>query len=139
MANVFIPDRPESPMTLPLQLSGTVNPAAQITLVSRRLSFPYIIDSLSVSFPIGADHLVRVTPLLSLDPSVSTAGPPPGNFLLSYCSPDVYILGDDASFFFPMNLHVPQRGTYLKCHLNNLDAFVHRITLVFALKEIMET
>lgn len=133
-----LPDRPQTAMTLPLQLSGIVNPAAQTTLVSQRLTFAYIIDSLTVSFPIGCDHLVQVTPLLSLDPSVSIVAVPPGNYLLSYCSPTVYILGDDATFQFPMNLQVDQRGTYLKCHLKNLDAFIHRVTIVFALRELME-
>jgi len=134
-----ISDRPESAMTLPLQLTGIVNPAAHRTLVSHRLSFPYIIDKLLISFPLGTDHLVEATPLLALDPSASTAAVPVGNLLLSYCSPETHVLGDDASFLFDMNLHVPQRGTWLKLHLYNGDAFLHRITAIFSLTELMET
>jgi len=125
-------------MTLPLQLSGTVNAGAELTLASQRLSFAYVIDTLRVTFPSGSDHLVRVTPMLCFDDSRSTSGHPPGNFLLSFCSPDVYLLGDDTTIELPMNLIVGSRGTWLKCHLENADAFVHRISAVFALRELLQ-
>lgn len=131
-------ERPPTPMTLPLFLSGTVNPGAETTLVSQRLTFAYEIQHLTISFPTGADHLVRVFPMLCQDPSVSTVGAPPGNRILSFCSPDGSVRGDDARLEFPMNLLVPQHGTWLKCHLENADVFVHRISAILSLREVME-
>lgn len=132
-----LPERPPTPMTLPLLLTGIVNPGAHRTLVSERLTFPYIIDSITISFPIGADHLVEVTPILSQDPSVSIVAPPVGNFLLGFCSVTPSIVGDDASFRFPMSFHVAARGTWIKCHLYNGDAFMHRVSALFSLTEIL--
>lgn len=134
-----LPERPPTPMTLPLLLTGIVNPGAHRTLVSERLTFPYVIDSITISFPIGADHLVEVTPILSLDPSVSIVAPPVGNFLLGFCSVTPSIVGDAATFHFPMSLHVPPRGTWLKAHLYNGDAFIHRVTVIFSVRELLET
>lgn len=131
-------ERPAAPMTLPLLLSGTVNPGAHRTLVSELLTFSYVIDRITVVFPIGSDHLVQVTPILSLDPSVSLTGPPIGNRLFSYCSVATFIVGDSATFDFPMSLHVPQRGTWLKAHLYNGDAFMHRIAAIFSVRELLE-
>ena len=132
-------ERPAGPMTLPLLLSGVVNPGAQTTLVSERLTFPYVIDHIRVVFPMGTDYLVEVTPILSLDPSVSLTGPPIGNRLFSYCSVSTFIVGDSATYEFSMSLHVPQRGTWLKAHLYNGDAFIHRIAAIFSLRELLES
>jgi len=123
-------------MIHPLQLVGAVGPGAQLSLVSQHLTFPYTIENITLRFPIGAGNLVQVHLYLSLDPSSPTTTLPAGTPLLSWLSPNPYLLGDDCVISLPMSLTVPTKGTWLKAHLINTDAFPHTISVLVAIKEL---
>lgn len=123
-------------MTHPLQLVGPCGPGAQLSLVSQHLTFAYTIENISVRFPLGAGNLVRVHLFLSFDPSSPTTGLPPGTPLLSWLSPNPYLLGDDCVITLPMSYNVLMRGTWLKAHIVNTDAFPHTLSVLLAIKEL---
>jgi len=123
-------------MLHPLQLVGPCGPLTQLSLVSQHITFAYTIQNITVHFPPGAANLVQVYPFLSLDPSSPTSDLPAGTPLLSWLSPNPYLLGDDCVIPMQINLKVPTRGTWLKAHVVNADAFPHTISLVFAIKEL---
>lgn len=123
-------------MTHPLQLVGPVGPLAQLSLVSQHLTFAYTIENINVHFPLGAGNLVRVYLFLSLDPSSPTTGLPAGTPLLTWLSPNPYLLGDDCVITLPMSYNVLPRGTWLKAHIVNTDAFAHTISALLSIKEL---
>lgn len=118
-----------------IHLAGEVLPLSQTTLVSKRLTVPYRLINMYLTFPPGCDNLVRAHPILSYDPSVSTSGTPPGTSLLSPGSPTDYIVGDDLLINVPMGRIVLERGTYLKLHLDNNDGFSHTLVALITIEE----
>ena len=123
--------------THPVQLAGTVMPGAELTLISNRLTMAYMIDELLVYFPLGCDLLVRVHLLVAGDSSVSTAGVPPGNPLVSTFSPTAYVVGNDIALSLYPDFYVTARSTWLKAHLVNTDDYPHHIAVFAALRELM--
>lgn len=121
-----------------LQVSGTCAPGAQLSLVSKHITFMYRIDKIFVRFPAGCDGLVRLYLLMCLDPSSPTTGLPPGTSLLSTLSPNDYLLGDDHSVTIDINLPVRIKGTWLKAHIVNSDGFPHSPSAIFTIQEILE-
>lgn len=123
-------------MAHPLQLVGPVGPGAQLSLVSQHITFAYTIEQITVRFPLGAGNLVRVHLFLSFDPSSPTTELPAGTPLLSWLSPKPYLLGDNCVIPLPMSYNVLMRGTWLKAHLVNTDAFAHTISAMWSIKEL---
>lgn len=120
---------------LPMQLVGTVGPAAQLCLVSQHITFAYRIRSARIRFPLGASNLVEVYPFLSFDLSAPVAALPAGTPLFAWLSANPYLVGDNCEVEFPINLPVSVRGTWLKAHIINRDVFAHTITTLFTIEE----
>jgi len=121
-----------------LQVSGSCGPGAQLSLVSKHITGMYRILQISVRFPAGCLRLVRVYLMLCQDPSALTTALPPGTSLLSMLSPNDFLVGDDVTLPLDINLPVMVKGTWLKAHVVNADAFPHTISVLWSLKEIME-
>lgn len=134
----MVPQAPFVPRTHALHLYGSCGPGAQLSLVSKRITFLYEILDISVSFPEGAGHLVDVRLLVSFDPQSFTDRIPPGTSILSMLSPNDYLAGDDILLSLPINLPVLIKGTWLKAHIVNNDAFPHTISALLTLKEMEE-
>jgi len=120
---------------LPMQLVGTVGPAAQLCLVSQHITFAYRFRSAHIRFPLGASNLVRVYPFLSFDASAPTTALPAGTPLFAWLSANPYLVGDNCEVEFPIDLPVSVRGTWIKAHIINTDVFAHTITALFTIKE----
>jgi len=120
---------------LPMQLVGTVGPAAQLCLVSQHITFRYRFRSAHIRFPLGASNLVRVYPFLSLDDSAPTTERPAGTPLFAWLSANPYLVGDNCEVEFPIDLPVTVRGTWIKAHIVNTDVFAHTITALFTIQE----
>lgn len=121
-----------------LQVSGTCGPAAQLSFVSKHITSFYRLRQISVRFPSGCAQLVRVYLMMCLDPSALTTGLPPGTSILSMLSPNDYLLGDDCTLTMLINQPVMIKGTWLKAHVVNADAFAHTVSALFTLEEILE-
>lgn len=121
-----------------LQVSGTIGPAAQLSLVSKHITGMYRILEISARFPAGCAGLVQVYLMLCQDPSSLTTALPPGTSILSMLSPNDYLVGDDLTLRLDINQPVMVKGTWLKAHVVNADAFPHTISVLFSLEEIME-
>jgi len=120
---------------LPMQLVGTVGPAAQVCLVSQHITFAFRFRSAHIRFPLGANNLVRVYPFLSFDASAPTTALPAGTPLFAWLSANPYLVGDNCEVEFPIDLPVTVRGTWIKAHLVNADVFAHTITALFTIQE----
>jgi hypothetical protein len=129
------PPGPPEAQRSAIQLYGSVLPLAEKTLSSDRITYAYILLSLTIRFPAGCDNMVLAYPLIALDPYISTSGVPPGTNLLSQSTPYPYIVGDNLTLQIPTGRIVVQRGTYLKVHIKNTDSFTHTLTTVFTLQE----
>lgn len=125
-------------MSHPLQLVGSCAPLSQVSLVSQHITFAYRILKISVTFALSTDFLVQVYPFLCADPSSPTTALPPGTPLLSWLSPNPYLLGEDCVVSLTLDLQVPRRGTWLKAHIVNDDAFPHTISVLMTLQELEE-
>jgi len=123
-------------MIHPLQLVGICPPLGQLCLVSQHITFRYTIKSIAPTFGPSTDYLVRVYPFLSFDPSAPNTALPAGTPLLSWLSPNPYLLGDDSSVSLNVNLDVNVKGTWLKAHIINEDAFPHTISVLITLQEL---
>ena len=126
---------PELEPQFAAHLHGVVNAAAETTLVSNRLTFPFTIHRIAVIFPAGCDFLVSATPMLSYDAQASTSGLPEGTPLLLQFAKDHGAVGDDYTVDIPCRIPVATKGTYLKLHLNNSDTQAHHITCTFTITE----
>jgi hypothetical protein len=126
------------PVIHPVQLSGAANPLSQISIVSNRITFRYVLDSLRVLFPPGTDRLVLAYIFVSLDPTVHTASLPLGFNVLSPISPLPYLLGDAQEVDVPLDYNITERGTYLKLHIVNNDGNPHTINAVLSLRQLEE-
>ena len=122
----------------PIQLIGSCGPGAQLSLVSKHITLPFYLNTMSVHFPIGCGNQVRVYLFLSYDPSSPTTGLPPGTSILSFLSPNDYLLGDDCVLTIHPRLPVPERSVWLKAHLVNADAFPHTISVQIYITELPE-
>lgn len=97
----------------------------ELTLVSKRLTFPYKILILTTSFALGSNRTLQVHFFKSNDPTAPATGQPTGLDLLSLYGEDSYLVGDDEQKSFPHEIDVPERGSYIKIYGNNTDSFDH--------------
>jgi len=121
-----------------IQLIGPCGPLAQRSLISKHISLPYILNTMTVHFPAGCAGLVRVYLLISEDSSTPTDALPPGTSVLSFLSPNDYLEGDDVTIELHPAIPVPQRGTWIKAHVVNADANVHTISVQIYITELAE-
>lgn len=122
-----------------VQLTGPVGPTAQLSLVSKHITFPFVLNTMSVHFPAGCGNLVQVYLFISHDASSPTTRLPPGTSLLSFTSPNDYLLGDDSIVTIHPRLPIPERGVWLKAHVVNADAFPHTVSVQIYITQLPET
>ena len=120
----------------PVQLVGTCNALSQRSLVSKHITLPFYLNTISVRFPAGCDNQVRVYLFLSYDESSPTTELPPGTSILSFLSPNDYLLGDDVVVTIHPRLPVPERSTWIKAHIVNDDSFPHTISAQLYITEL---
>lgn len=123
-------------LTHPIQLIGICPPLSQLSLVSQHITLAYTIKSLSVYFPAGCANIVQAYPFLSYDPESPTTRLPAGTPLLSFLSPNPYLLGDNITIDMEFNLTIHVRGTWLKIHVVNPDTFPHTLMALYTILEL---
>jgi len=106
---------------------GTVSAGGELTLVSRRITFPFRTWKLRVFFPLNTNRTVRVSFFLSPDSSAPITGKPTGQNLFSAYSAVDYIVGDDEMKELEHVVDVKEIGQYVKVYARNTDAFPHTV------------
>lgn len=112
-------------LTMPFY--GTCGAGARVTLVSRKLPFPFISQVLSVHFALNTAGTLQVSFYVSPDAEAPTAGPPSGLNLLAVFGEVGYLAGDDDRITVQMQWHTREAGEYIKVHAINSDVFDHTI------------
>lgn len=116
-----------------LTLTLTCPPLSERVACSKHITFPYVIDTITVHFPPGCEHFVLARIFLSPDSETPTTGIPTGTNLQTFLSQTPWISGDDEAILLGMAISVRDKGSFLKLHLENDDAFAHTITATITL------
>jgi len=106
---------------------GTVAAGGELTLSSRRLTFPFRTKKLRVFFPLNTNRTTRVSFFLSPDDTCPTTGKPTGQNLFSPYSNIDYFVGDDELKEVEHVVEVKERGMFLKVYTLNTDSFPHTV------------
>lgn len=118
-----------------LSFFGTVTAGNRVTMVSQKISFPYILDLIRVKFALGHNGLVQHSIFVSRDKEAPTAAPPTGqNILLQYGSVD-YVCGDDDVEMINDQTIVDEMPTWLKVHVYNTDTFDHTANILVTIDD----
>ena len=121
-------------ITIPLH--GSVTAGARVTLVSRRLSFPYIIRKVRVSCALGHERTVEHYFYVDYDDSAPTTAPTMQENILAPHSPYPYLVGDDNEVVAEVSENVYVKGTYLKLHGSNSDTSTHTLDGSFTIEDM---
>jgi len=116
---------------------STVAANSNKTLVSRKLSFPFMTRNIIASFMLNTNNLLALHYFISGTDSAPTSEPPDGVNLLSLFGQVGYLVGDDSDFRINHEFSYDTFPSYLKIYAVNSDAFEHTI-LSFIEIEVME-
>jgi len=117
--------------------SGTCLANSELTLVSKRIDFPFRVLKMLPSFALGTDKTLQLKLFISKDKTAPATGKPSGVNILGLFSEDPYVIGDDEQKSIDLNIQYQARGHYVKIYANNTDAFDHTVD-VFVIIESME-
>lgn len=100
---------------------------SNITLVSRKLSFPFKTRRIVASFALNTNCLLELRYVIGQGDAAPTATQPDGVDLLSLFGHVGYLTGDDSDFSIEHQFSVDTFPNYLKIYAINNDAFQHTI------------
>jgi len=98
----------------------TVDPRGQLTLVSKKITFPYTVKRQIFQFHRGAEDKLQLSVYVSFDATPDT--PPRGENITGVLGTDDYVVGDSWVFDFEDDYEVGQAGTWLKVYAKNEDS-----------------
>lgn len=110
-----------------LAFHGTVDANSNKTLVSKRITVPFVTHKLKASFALNCNKLLRIEFFVSPDDSTPTAKPLTGISLLSELGQVSYLVGDDEDKEVPLKVLVDSAGMFLKVYAQNTDSWAHTI------------
>ena len=105
----------------------TVNGEHQKTLVSQHIQRAYKIKRLTATFAPGANRQLYLRFFISLDSTAPTTSQPTGTNILAQHSQQSYIIGDDCTIEFNLDVPYSERSSWIKVHANNDDSYQHSI------------
>lgn len=110
-----------------IAFNGAVPAGGELTLVSKRINFPFLLKDFLASFALGQNRTLRLRFFLSFDDEAPTSGKPTGTDLLNILGQSAYLVGDDESKPFPMEVLNRKAGSYIKVYALNTDSFQHTV------------
>jgi len=122
-------------ITIPFK--GTCPANSNITLVSRKLSFPFLTRKITASFALNTNCLMELRYFIGSGSEAPTLNEPDGVDLLSLFGQVGYLTGDDSDFSIEHQFSVDTFPNFLKIYAVNSDAFEHTI-LSFIEIEVVE-
>lgn len=130
--------RPGDLQVLPVYLTGEVPALSRRTFVSQHITWSFTIIQAQIHFPAGCDHLVRAYLYISPDNDAPTTQEPTGINLLASYAPTPWIVADNITLSFQLNMTHRPKGAWLKLHSYNLDSFSHFPAALLTILEFPE-
>lgn len=118
--------------------SGTCLAAAELTLVSKRINYPFKILSFNASFALNTNRTLKLRCFISPDKSASTTGEPTGQNIFATLGEDSYLIGDDEQKNLKHEVNVRESGMYLKIHAENIDTFAHTVDAFIVIETLVK-
>lgn len=115
---------------------GTVGAGSVKTLVSKRINFPFELEQFKTSFALGQNRTVQLRFYLSFDNVAPSAGPPTGTDLLNILGQSAYVVGDEETKAFPMEVLNRKSSSWLKVYAVNSDGFAHTVDVLAVVNSI---
>ena len=113
---------------------GTCDALSEKTLVSDRVFHPFVTRKFLISFALNTQRLLRIKVFIDDDKEVPTSGEPSGlNLFSSYGNVD-YVVGDGATLEFEHEVHIDQRGMWIKVYAQNMDNYSHTIDVAVVIE-----
>lgn len=110
-----------------LTFHGTVAANSNVTLVSKRITFPFITEEFVAHFALNTNKQLRAEWFISPDDSAPTSKPISGTSVLGQLGQVAYVVGDDETVTIPYRVRILEMGMYIKLFLENLDSYEHSI------------
>jgi len=118
-----------------LSFYGTVTAGNRITLVSQKISFPYILDRIRVKYALGHNGLVQHSLFIGRDKLAPTTAPPLDRDILRQYGSVNYVCGDDDVEIIEDQSIVDESPTWLKIHVYNTDVFDHTANILMTIDD----
>ncbi len=116
--------------------SGTCTANSELTLVSKRIDFPFRIKKFVPSFALGTDKTLQIKLFVSRDKVAPSTGEPTGVNILGLFGEDPYVIGDDEQKEMDMSIDYEEQGYYIKVYANNTDNFDHTVDVYVIIETI---
>ena len=117
--------------------SGTCAANSELTLVSKRIEFPFNLIKFVPSFALGTNKTLQLKLYISKDKVAPTTGTPSGINILGLFGEDPYVIGDDEQKSLDLMIEYKDSGYYIKVYANNTDNFGHTVD-TFVIIESLE-
>lgn len=119
-----------------VNFTGTAPARSRITLVSRRIAFPYRTREVLATFPAGCLDLLALSFHVSHDDYAPTAEAPSDSSLFAENGQSGDIIGENTQKRLSHVVEVQESGSYLKVHANNTDYYDHAIDVQITIDSI---
>jgi len=106
---------------------STVAPQANKTLVSKRITERFRVKRIRASFALNTNRTLKLYFFISYDKEAPTTEKPAGINILAQLGQVDYLVGDDESKDFPIEIQEFRRGAYIKVYAENTDTYTHTI------------
>jgi hypothetical protein len=123
--------------TAEIPFMATVGAAAQLTILSDLISFPFVVRSILIDF--GSDHVDRVLHyvLLSTNRTTSITVVPADTNAFTGLSTIGYAIGDNREKRFYPNVEWRQTRSYMKVHVINNNAYAVNVKVNVTIEELV--
>ncbi len=106
---------------------GTCPALSEITLVSKRISSPFITKEVQAHFALNTNRLLELDFYISLDDQAPSSDRPTGMSFFSEYGQIDYITGDNETKRLRHSSIITEGGSFLKVYAKNNDNFDHTI------------
>lgn len=113
---------------------GTVAASSNVTLVSRKITAPFITKKIRASFPLNVNRTLQLSFFISPDAEAPTALRPNGSSLLAQLGQVDFVTGDDEIKEFDVEVENKTGNSFLKVFAENSDSFEHTIDVQIAIQ-----
>ena len=118
---------------------GSVGASSRTTLVSKKISLPYVIDNVRIKYALGHAATTQHKIFISQDNDAPTSGEPTGHNILEQMGHVDYVVGDDDVMDLPDNSVMHQSPSWLKVLAINTDASnTHTINVLITIDDFRE-
>tara|TARA_Y100000310_G_scaffold334658_1_gene414907 strand:- start:796 stop:1212 length:417 start_codon:yes stop_codon:yes gene_type:complete len=113
-----------------LLFQGSVALSSSGSFVSRRISYPFVVDSVLISWVLGTQRTLAIEVLWATENSAPATGRPSGNNVISGLGNARAMVGDARPVTYPIHEVVDQAGAFLKVFATNSDTVEHTVDVM---------